>query len=193
MTKTPSPSDLRAEVAELLVANGYALMPDRIRIGDVELDIPMLWQGPSETLDLTIVTDRPSSREEESRLYWLLQRLTRALDAIESRRTVTLVLMGRPVPSRIESGLLELARVLVVDGSLTTDRMIGPLLRLQLPPSSEGHQNGIQAVAEVIAGKPDSRPLAALLQTAPLGAHAVTERYRSWVHEAFQGNRDSDA
>lgn len=193
MTKTPSPSDLRAEAAALLVANGYTLMPDKIVIGDVDLEIEGLWQGPSETLDLTVVTDRPSSREDESRLYWLVQRLTRALDAIESRRTVTLVLIGRPVPSRIESGLLELARVLVVDGSLATHRMMGPLLRLQLPPGSEGHQNGIQAVAEIIAGKPDSRPLSALLQTAPRGARAVTERYRAWVNEAFQENRESDA
>lgn len=193
MTNSPDSVDLRAEVAALLVANGYTLMPDTIAIGDINLDIPDLWQGPSETLDLTIVADRPSSREEELRLYWLVQRLTRALDAIESRRTLTLVLIGRSALIRVEAALLESARVLVVDGSLSTERMVAPLLRLRLPLGSEGHENGIQAMAAVIAGKPDSRPLTALLHAAPAGARVVSERYRSWINEAFQGNRDSDA
>lgn len=191
MTTASDRLTLTSEVSELLVANGYSAMPAAITIGDVNLEIPGLWQGPSDTLDLTIVAARPSSREEESRLYWVVQRLTRALDASGSRRTITLVLVGGMQLGRNEADLLELARVLVVDGSLSTERMMGPVLRLQLPATADGHRDGIKVVAEAISRSPDSRHLAALLQAASSGTYAVTERYRSWVEEAFQTNRGS--
>lgn len=192
MTTASDRLTLTAEVAELLEANGYTAMPTAITIGDVQLEVPGLWQGPSDTLDLTIVAGRPSSREEKSRLHWVVQRLTRALDGSESRRTITLILVGGMQFGRTEADLLELARVLIVDGSLSTERMIGPVLRLKLPAGADGHRDGIEIVAEKLSRNPDSRQLVALLQAAPFGTRAVTERYCSWVEEAFQTNRGSN-
>jgi len=183
---------LTTEVRELLMANGYSPMPSEIMIGEVQLHLSGLWQGPSDSLDLTIVADRPSSREEESRLYWIVQRLTRALDVSGSRRTVTLILVGAMPVGRNESDLLELARVLVVDGSLTTERMMGPVLRLQLPTSADGYRDGVRVVADTISPGPDRQHLAELIQAAPAGSRAVAEKYRAWIEEAFRTNRGSD-
>lgn len=176
---------LKSEVAELLEANGYSTIPTEVTIGDVQLDVPGLWEGPSDSLDLTIVADSPSSREEELGLYWIVQRLARALDELGSRRTVTLVLIGSANLQQSEVELLELARVLIVDGSLPTARMMGPILRFQLPPTAEGHRDGIEVVSDTISKTAEGRHLTAILQAAVSGNRAVTERYRFWIEEAF--------
>ena len=80
-------------------------MSPHVAIGEVQLDIPNLWESPPENMDLSLIVDRPDSRESALRLYWLVQRLARALDSVSSRRTVTVILIGEP---SFNTGLNEL-------------------------------------------------------------------------------------
>jgi len=185
---------LRPEVVRLLADNGYLEVSPQVTIGDVQLDVPNLWESPPENMDLTLIIDRPDSRESVLRLYWLVQRLARALDSASSRRTVTVILIGEPSPNTGLSELLELARVLVVDGSLETERMIGPLLRLQLPPTATANSqlDGIAEVAHAVARNGSARDLLRLINAASAGANMVSDRYSAWLSESFANRGRSD-
>lgn len=182
----------RTEVVRLLVDNGYVEMSPQVTIGDIQLEIPNLWESPPENMDLSLIIDRPDSRESALQLYWLVQRLARALDSAISRRTVTVILIGEPSPNTGLSELLELARVLVVDGSLATERMIGPLLRLRLPATATSQLDGIAEVAAAIGKKQSARDLLRLIHAASAGASVVSDRYRAWLDESFANRRSSD-
>lgn len=173
----------------LLADNGYAEVSPKVTIGDVQLDVADLWESRPENMDLSLIASRPDSRESTLRLYWLVQRLARALDSAPSRRTVTVILIGEPSPNTGLSDLLELARVLVVDGSLTTARMIGPLLRLRLPATASAQLNGIEELAEAITQKRSARELLRLIDAASGGASMVSDRYRAWLDESFTSRR----
>lgn len=182
----------RSEVISLLAANGYVEISPQVTIGDVQLEVPNLWESPPENMDLSLIIDQPDSRESALQLYWLVQRLARALDSAISRRTVTVILIGEPSPTTGLSELLELARVLVVDGSLATERMIGPLLKLQLPATATSQLDGIAEVADAIGKKQSARDLLRLIHAASAGASVVSDRYRAWLDESFANRRSSD-
>jgi hypothetical protein len=182
----------RSEVISLLADNGYVEISPQVIIGDVQLDIPNLWESPPENMDLSLIIDQPDSRESSLQLYWLVQRLARALDSAISRRTVTVILIGEPSPITGLSELLELARVLVVDGSLATERMIGPLLRLRLPATATSQLDGIAEVADAIGKKQSARDLLRLIHAASAGPSVVSDRYRAWLDESFAKRRSSD-
>lgn len=190
MTRTPSTDALRAEVASLLQRNGYTEVITPITVGDIALEVDGLWEGPPESLDLSLIADRPDTRESTLRLFWLVQRLVRALDAATSRRTVTVVLVGKRASHTGIGELLELARVLVVDGSLPTARMLGPLLRLQLPATAMAQLDGTAQVAAAIGRKRHSAELLRLVHAANAGASVVSDRYKAWIDESFTSDRD---
>jgi len=167
-------------------------MPSQVTVGGVQLEVPNLWESPPENMDLSLVVDRPDSRESTLRLYWLVQRLTRALDSASSRRTVTVVLIGKPSHYTDLAELLEFARVLVVDGSLATERMIGPLLRLRLPATATSQLDGIAEVASAIDGDQSARDLLRLIHAASAGESMVSDRYRAWIDESFMNRGISD-
>lgn len=192
MTKPIPGEGLRAEVLRLLVDNGYIEMRSEVKIGGIQLDVANLWESPAENMDLSLVVDRPNSRESNLRLYWLVQRLTRALDSANSRRTVTVILISEPSPYTGLSELLEFARVLVVDGSLPTERMIGPLLRLRLPATATSQLDGIAEVAAAIGNNESARELLRLIHAAGSGASMVSDRYRAWIDESFLSRGRSD-
>lgn len=167
-------------------------MPPHVKVGSIQLDVPNLWESPPENMDLSLVIDRPDSRESTLRLYWLVQRLTRALDSASSRRTVTVILISDPSPYTGLNELLEFARVLVVDGSLATQRMIGPLLRLRLPATATAQLDGIAEVAAAVSKNSSARDLLRLIHAAGAGANIVSDRYRTWIEESFTYRGISD-
>lgn len=181
---------LRTEVEALLTANGYVKVASPVSIGGISLELPDVWEGPPESLDLSLITERPETREAVLKLFWSLQRLTRALDAAHSRRTVTVVVVGRRAAQDGLGELLELARVLVVDGSLSTSRMIGPLLRLTLPSTAAEPLDGLGEVAAAVGSGPKSAELLRLVRAASAGATFVNDRYESWIEESFTRGSD---
>lgn len=192
MTRTTSTDTLRAEVASLLQGNGYTEVVTPISVGDITLEVDGLWEGPPESLDLSLIADRPDTRESTLRLFWLVQRLVRALDAASSRRTVTVVLVGERASHTGVGELMELARILIVDGSLPTPRMLGPLLRLHLPATAMAQLDGSAQVAAAIGRKRHSAELLRLVHAANAGASVVADRYKAWIDESFASDRKTD-
>lgn len=190
--KAAEEATLRAEVEALLTANGYAKLASPVSVGGISLEIEDVWEGPPESLDLSLIADRPDTREAALRLFWLVQRLTRALDAAQSRRTVTVVLVGVRAAHNGLGELFELARVLVVDGSLSTARMIGPLLRLDLPSTATEPLDGIGQVAAAVGRGRNAAELLRLVQAASAGATVVSDRYETWIEESFARGSDHD-
>ena len=79
-----------------------------------------------------------------------------------------------------------------MDGSLATERMIGPLLRLRLPATATSQLYGIAEVVEMIGKKQYARDLLRLVDAASAGASVVSDRYRAWLDESFVIRRSSD-
>lgn len=179
--------DLNTEVVSLLAENGYSPLARTQKIADVEVDMGGVWEGPSGSLDLSFVVDRPPTREDGLRLYWTVQRLARALDAAHSRRTLTVILVGETGGDRNPFGLLEIARVLVVDGTLPVERMLAPLRPIHLPPSATTEIDGLNEVLEELERAPQRRELVKLVRAAETGASSVQEQYLAWVEDSFVG------
>jgi len=136
MSRSASQS-LREHALTALSDNGYSVLPQPLQLGDISLDIDLVYVGPADRLDLAVIVDRPDTREEGLRLYWQVQRLARALDSVGSRRTITVVVIGSFDDPRLLTDLQTVARVLAVDDSLPVRRLLAPLLALELPEATQ--------------------------------------------------------
>lgn len=181
---------ISSQVRTVLETNGYARLIGTLNIGAINLEIHEAWTGPAGTLDLAVVYPRPNSLADESKIYWEVQRLVRALDAAGSQRTITTILVGPSDPSRHElrkweSELQSLARVLLVDGHLPAERLLAPLRRLVLPSPEERIYDGVGLLDEAITRGRRALELRALLAAAKDGPRSVEARYFSWIEQAF--------
>jgi hypothetical protein len=176
---------LRNQVLEALTEAGYRRLQSPLRIGDIALDLDTVWSGPDDRLDLVAVFDQPGTRHETLRLYWQIQRVARALDAIASRRSISAILLGGTADRNLVADLQTLARVLPVDGSLSVRRQIAPLLDLNLPEATQSTLDGVAHVRATVNGRYEIE-LLDILAAAPMGAEVVERRFAAWVDEAFK-------
>lgn len=186
MTDNPAHQSLRDSVVSSLVDTGYSVLPTPLKLGEISLDVELVFSGPNDRLDLAVIVDRPESREEALRLYWQIQRIARALDAVGSRRTITVVIIGGIDDNRLLADLQSIARVLTVDESLPVRRLIAPLLNLELPAATQATLDGMAQVRTSVKGR-YSAPLLGIVESAPDGSAAIKASYASWVEEAFAG------
>lgn len=184
MTGQQSTADLRREAIALLIREGYEPIQAPFTVGRIEFQIDGLFAGPTDTLTLVLVLDGPTSKEEAGNLYWLTQRLVRALDAEGSRRSVTAVLVGGNPTDRVVTELQSIARVLLLDGSLPTDRMLAPLVRLHTRQAAPGFSNGLASLAIYVEGTPQPSGLSTLLEAARQGPKAVEDSLQHWIELA---------
>lgn len=175
---------LREQATALLKREGYEPIRAPFTVGRIEFQIDGLFAGPADTLTLVLVLDGPTSREEAGNLYWLTQRLVRALDAEGSRRSVTAVLVGGNPTDRVVAELQSIARVLLLDGSLPTDRMLAPLVRLETRQAAPSFSNGLALLATYLEGTPQTSGLSTLLEAARQGPKAVEESLQHWIELA---------
>lgn len=152
------------------------LMVDQLRF---EFDAAVAGTGVSHDL---VVVGGPSARP--SRLLQLLSGLGRTLDRLQSRRPVSLVIVGQR-PERSALAMLERhARVLVVEQDAPTveqiERAVAVLLPLELPETADA---AIAPIAEVVStlGAEYSSAHETLLNAARVGPEAVRESLRLYV------------
>lgn len=181
---------ISSQIRSILEANGYARLIGALTIGAIHLEIDEAWIGREGTLDLAIMYPRPTSLADESKIYWEVQRIVRALDAAGSQRTITTILVGPSDPSgfelrKWESELQSLARILYVDGHLPTERLLAPLRRLVLPATEERSSNGAGLLEEVPTRGRRASELRALVAAAEDGPRSVEACYFSWIEQAF--------
>ena len=181
MTDQGQVAGLREEAIVLLQQEGYEPIDAPFKVGRVDFQMDGLFAGPAGTLSLALVLDGPTSREEAGKLYWLTQRLVRALDAEGSRRSVTVVLVGGNPDDRSVVEMQAIARVLLLDGSLPTNRMLAPLMRLRTRQTAPTLSNGLDLLARYLDGRPQAAGLTSLLEAAPQGKDAVENSLQHWI------------
>ncbi|MAY96186.1 MAG: hypothetical protein CMH84_06575 [Nocardioides sp.] len=137
------------EVLSVLENAGFERLPKPLTVAGAEFDFEAAARGTDTSHDLVLIaTDHVSGR----RLQRLVAGLARSLDRVESRRPMTLVLIGVPASTE-RIGLERFARVLPIP-SLTPTRAaieeaVAVLLPLKLPAAEIVH--GSDPVNEVMA------------------------------------------
>lgn len=153
-------------------------MPFMIGGTRFEFGAVMVAMGVSQ--DLVVIEPEDADRERTAEL---LGGMNRALDMLESRRSVTVVLLGEPPSRETHRRLQDAARVLLVrnpESAHEIEDSLAILLPLRLPetttsptPPVEGLRARMQSMQSV-----DTEPI---LAAAPLGVDAVREALRVFV------------
>lgn len=180
MTGSQAPLEL---VMTVLEHGGYQRLPKPLTVAGMEFDFEAAARGTQRSHDLVVVTtDRLPAR----RLQRLLAGLARSLDLAQSRRPVTLVVVGDL--SANDRGELERhARVLRVESAdpsqAEVERVVAVLLPLDLPTSVIMHEsNPVNEVLATLGPGPDTAEHIALLRAAIGGADEVREALRNYVN-----------
>lgn len=171
------------DVLSVLEASGFERLPKPLTVAGTEFNFDATVRGRHPSHDLVLVATDQFPR---LRLQRLIAGLARSLDLAESRRPMSLVLMGEIAASdRIE--LERYARVLPI-GSVTPDvaeieEAVAVLLPLKLPAAELVH--GSDPINEVMAalGVNTTTAHIALLKAAFDGPDAVREALRRYVNE----------
>jgi hypothetical protein len=175
-------------VMALLERGGYQRLPKPLTVAGMEFDFEAAARGTQRSHDLVLVT---TDRLPAPRLQRLVAGLARSLDLAQSKRPVTLVMVGEF--SAIDRRELERhARVLQVESSASSqaevERAIAVLLPLDLPTAVIMH--GSDPVNEVLATLglgPDTSEHIALVRAAIGGADEVREALRTYVNAGVVG------
>lgn len=167
----------------VLERGGYQRLPKPLIVAGVEFDFEAAARGTRRSHDLLLVA---TGRLPTLRLQRLLAGLARSLDLAQSRRPVTLVIVGE-LSANDRNELERHARVLHVESAdpseADVERAVAVLLPLDLPAAVVMH--GSDPVNEVLATLglgPDTADHIALVQAAIEGADDVREALRSYVN-----------
>lgn len=172
-------------VVSLLVDAGYRRLRKSLEISSIKFDFSAALIGGERALDLVLVAD--TARESSERLRQKLESLSRALDIVESRRSVTAVLVGPGLSAPTLEQIGRIARVLVIeptsdiDGDADVHDKLAVLLPLPLVDSLSGLADSLGDLSRHL-GKANDDPIAKELVTAATkGSEAVVECLRTLV------------
>jgi hypothetical protein len=172
-------------VVQLLAANEYVHLGEYLNVGSVRFDFSAVLVGARRASDLIVVADTLDG-PTDSHLRRAIAALARALDLAESRRSMTLIVVG-PRPSEIS--LRELARVsrILLVGTPTGDSAdesirgtLAVLLPLDLPVGGATTSSPLELVR---AQLPEIDPsiLDAFFVAAPSGTESVRAALRNEI------------
>jgi len=162
-------------VVSLLLDAGYRRLNSPFSLAGLLFNVAAVMVGADRGSDLVIVEDTVASASRE--IQTRIETIGRAMDALDSKRPITAVLIG-PRPSAAElDAMSRVARILPVGISSLTDQddvlrnWLAVLLPLQLPPT--GHQLA-DPLSEIMNQVGSEDPvISRLLSSAPLGTSSV--------------------
>lgn len=170
-------------VMTVLERGGYQRLPKPLIVAGMEFDFEAAARGTGRSHDLVLVT---TDRLPTLRLQRLIAGLARSLDLAQSRRPVTLVIVGE-LSAGDRSELDRHARVLHIESAdpceEEVERAIAVLLPLDLPAAVLMH--GSDPVNEVLATLglgPDTSEHITLARAAIEGPNEVREALRTYVN-----------
>jgi hypothetical protein len=180
MVTTP----IEAVAAILLKDSRFRRLSKPLRIAGVTIDVADAFVASDRSLDLVLVGDNIGDQAPR-RLVSALEGAARALDLVQSRRPLTLVVVGpRPSADNLRE-LVRYARVLPVGEAPDDDTLrnwLAALLPLELP--EVGEARGDIANAELVSA--DTDPLVeALVRAAQAGKDEVTAVLLEAIEEPF--------
>jgi hypothetical protein len=178
------------KVREILVTKGeFRELPNPLKVGSQTFSFPHAFIGGEKSNDLVIIVEL-NSGTKDAEVVRKLFALTRALDVLRSRRSVTVVLtLGQPLPDTLRS-LGRVCRVLAIGspngpsaGQVLHD-WLSVLLPLNLPAVSEETAEWEAAVYEELAIPSNPDFVQDLLHMANEGEKAVQMRLKQQVSRA---------
>lgn len=180
-------------VLQLLEGSGFERLPKPLLVAGTTFDFDAAVKGTGVSHDLVIVA---TSATTPRRLAQLLSGLSRTLDQVQSRRPVSLVLLGQHSTAATMADLERHARVMTIDSESPNDdevrRAVAVLLPLSLPSTTRQGREPLDEVAATL-GVRLSDEHQSLINKAKVGPEAVREALRNYIDsgardEATGGN-----
>ncbi len=183
-------SDAVETVLGVLEANGFERLPRPLVVAGSSFDFDAAVRGTGPSHDLVLVATRDTTSQRLSRL---LSGLGRTLDLVQSRRPVTLVLVGALDESFVRMDLERHARLLAIDSESPSAQAvrdaIAVLLPLELPAAARQGREPLDEVVSALGTKLSAEHHQ-LIANASIGASAVREGLRDFID---RGIRDEQA
>lgn len=178
-------------VLAVLQEAGFRPLPRPLVVANSTFDFDAAVTGTGVSNDLVVVA---TSSAPPRRLARLLSGLSRTLDQLESRRPVTLVLLGgQPEPS-VVADLGRHARVLTIGspnpGPEEARDAVSVLLPLTLPSATSRGRDPLEEVLKFLGSHPSAEHRV-LIEAASVGPDAVREALRRYVDGAAEGDNDA--
>jgi hypothetical protein len=155
-------------------------------LAGLQFDVSAVLVGADRSSDLVIVEDTVASTSREIRIR--IETIARAMDALDSKRPITAILIG-PRPSAVElDAMSRVARILPVGSSSLPDQgdalrnWLAVLLPLQLPPTGNRLADPLTELSDQLDS--NDAVISELLASAPLGPSAV----RTVFHQIIEQN-----
>lgn len=177
-------------VLRVLEEASFERLPKPLVIAGLSFDFDAAARGTGVSHDLVVVAASPKSSR---RLMRLLSGLSRTLDQAESRRPVSLVLLGELLDESMTADLERHARVLAIESNDPTPedvrRAVAVLMPLALPSATRQGRDPLSEVAEAL-GSSLSSEHRALLEAAEIGPQEVRDTLRRYVEAALARTSD---
>lgn len=175
-------------VTALLSENGYRVLSKPLTIADLTFDVPAALVGTGKKPDLIIVADTAFVAGEQ--IQQTIESIAGVLDAVQSRRPLTLVMAGpRPRTATLEA-ISRVCRVLTLGTDLDDSSDMGlhnwlaVLLPLRLPLPSGDLADPISTLVGRIAAESD--PITQeLIVAAEGGVDSVAARLHALIAAPF--------
>lgn len=170
-------------VVTILEREGYQRLQKPLSIAGTEFDFEAAVRGTERSHDLVLVSTYHVSA---LRLRRLLAGLARSLDLAQSRRPITLIVVGE-FTSADKEDLERHARVLHIDAPAPSEaqveRAIAVLLPLELPKAAIMHgQDPLNEVVAALGARSTTAEHIALIRAAAGGASEVRLALQSYVN-----------
>lgn len=177
-------------VLDVLETVGFERLPKPLVVAGSTFDFDAAARGTGVSHDLVVVA---TNLQEPRRLVRLLSGLSRTLDQAESRRPVSLVLLGEQLDGSTTADLERHARVLTIEsGDPAPDQVlqaVAVLVPLALPSATSRGRDPLTEVAATL-GSALSQEHRVLLDAAKVGPEEVRDTLRRYVEGAANGASD---
>lgn len=174
-------------VLAVLESARFERLPKPLVVAGSTFDFDAAARGTGVSHDLVVVATSPTAPR---RLVRLLSGLSRTLDQVESRRPVSLVLVGEPLNASDIADLEEYARVLTIESAdpdlEQVRRAVAILTPLALPSAGSRGRDPLAEVATVL-GSSVSPEHQALIEAARVGPEEVRDSLRRHINYAAIG------
>ena len=176
-------------VVELLEQHGYRALSADLSVGTLSFKFAATLVGSRNSHDLVVVADTIAD-SSESHIRRQVQALGRALDMAESRRSLTLIIVG---PNLSDPTLRELSRAcrILSVGTPTGEHAgdavrdtLAVLLPLDIPEEASGTVDPLVRLQGELSGLPPEE-VTRFLGASRVGSRAVEQELENWIGSAL--------
>jgi hypothetical protein len=188
-------SSLVERVTSFLANAGYQQLRKPLEVASIKFDFSGVLVGGDRALDLVIVEN--TARDSQARLVQRVESLSRALDVAESRRSLTVVLVGTRLAPVILERMSRVARTLVIEGASESEveqefrDRLAALLPLPSLPRLSGLADSLEDLWRHLGPSSQESTAQELVAAASKGSNQVESRLRTLLEQPLKRlNRD---